>query len=44
MHNQLKIYCFVAYTRLNMFRALVPIIRSPLQLPLQPLVTYYNKA
>jgi hypothetical protein len=34
-------YCFVAYTPHNMFRALVPIIRSPLQLPLQPLVTVW---
>jgi hypothetical protein len=23
MHNQFKIYCFVAYTLLNMFRALL---------------------
>jgi hypothetical protein len=23
MHNQFKIYCFVAYTQLNMFRALL---------------------
>jgi hypothetical protein len=42
MHNQFKIYCFCrAYTAQHVSGTVVPIIRSPLQLPLQLLVTVW---